>query len=44
MCLGFIQSLQAPQVNITNFHTDTRLYTLVLVDPGKVKEKNVIQI
>ena len=26
-------TIQAPIVNVTNFHTDTRLYTIMLIDP-----------
>jgi hypothetical protein len=26
--------MQQLDVTVTNFHTDTRLYTLMLVDPG----------
>ncbi|KAF7731638.1 hypothetical protein EC973_008807 [Apophysomyces ossiformis] len=34
------ESINVPQINITNFHTDTRLYTLMLVDPDSPDAEN----
>ena len=30
--------MRLPEIDVTNFHTEQRLYTLMLVDPGKSRE------
>jgi large subunit ribosomal protein L35 len=35
MVLDPEQTITRPDIQVSNFHTDTKLYTLMLVDPGK---------
>jgi large subunit ribosomal protein L35 len=34
------QSIQRPEIKITNFHTETKLYTLMMVDPDSPDVEN----